>query len=93
MIGGYDLINEPVLPDGISSMDLRELYINITNAIREVDQNHIIYVEGIVFATSQSFSLNVIKIFPAFPMYIIVLVSSSILYTPGVVGRFLRKFC
>ncbi len=51
LIGGYDLINEPVLPDGISSMDLRELYIDITNAIREVDQNHIIYVEGNWYGT------------------------------------------
>ena len=51
LIGGYDLINEPVLPDGISSMDLRELYIDITNAIREVDQNHIIYIEGNWYGT------------------------------------------
>ena len=26
LIGGYDLINEPVLPDGISSMDHRVIY-------------------------------------------------------------------
>ncbi|MFL3008125.1 MAG: cellulase family glycosylhydrolase [Candidatus Neomarinimicrobiota bacterium] len=51
LIGGYDLINEPVLPDGVSSMELRELYINITNAIRAVDQNHILFVEGNWYGT------------------------------------------
>ena len=44
-IGGYDLINEVNwdLPGGV---DLRDLYVRITDAIREVDQNHIIYIEG-----------------------------------------------
>ncbi len=51
LIGGYDLINEPVLPDGISSEDLRELYIDITNSIREVDTNHLLFIEGNWYAT------------------------------------------
>lgn len=51
LIGGYDLINEPVLPEGISTNDLRELYIDITNAIREVDTNHIIFIEGNWYGT------------------------------------------
>ena len=51
LIGGYDLINEPVLPDGVSSTDLRELYIDITNTIREVDTNHIVFIEGNWYAT------------------------------------------
>ena len=51
LIGGYDLINEPVLPDGISTMEMRELYIDITNAIRAVDQNHILFVEGNWYGT------------------------------------------
>ena len=51
LIGGYDLINEPVLPDGVSSTDLRQLYIDITNTIREVDTNHIIFIEGNWYAT------------------------------------------
>ena len=51
LIGGYDLINEPVLPDGISSEDLRELYIDITNVVREVDTNHIVFIEGNWYAT------------------------------------------
>ena len=51
LIGGYDLINEPVLPDGVSSTDLRQLYIDITNTIREVDTNHIVFIEGNWYAT------------------------------------------
>ena len=50
-IGGYDLINEPVLPDGVSSTNLRQLYIDITNTIREVDTNHIVFIEGNWYAT------------------------------------------
>lgn len=48
-IGGYDLINEVNwdLPGGVM---LRNLYIDITNAIREVDTNHIIFIEGNWFA-------------------------------------------
>ncbi|MEQ9286351.1 MAG: carbohydrate-binding protein [Cyclobacteriaceae bacterium] len=48
-IGGYDLINEPNwdLPGGLL---LRELYEDITQAIREVDSNHIIFIEGNWFA-------------------------------------------
>jgi len=55
-IGGYDLINEPnwnFTPGGnqngcseTSNAPLRKLYMDITSAIREVDQNHIIIVEG-----------------------------------------------
>ncbi len=48
-MGGYDLINEPNwdLPNGTL---LRSTYISITNAIREVDNNHIIIIEGNWFA-------------------------------------------
>lgn len=44
-IGGYDILNEPnwELPGGTL---LKQLYVDITNAIREVDTNHIIIVEG-----------------------------------------------
>jgi hypothetical protein len=45
-IGGYDLINEPVLEGGFSSSDLRQFYIEIVDSIRTVDQNHIIFIEG-----------------------------------------------
>jgi hypothetical protein len=48
-IGGYDLINEPnwELPGGTL---LRQLYGDITTAIRAVDQNHMIIIEGNWFA-------------------------------------------
>lgn len=48
-IGGYDLINEVNwdLPGGVA---LKSLYLNITNAIRAVDTNHIIFIEGNWFA-------------------------------------------
>lgn len=44
-IGGYDLINETnwTLPGGT---DLRNLFVDITTAIREVDTNHIVIIEG-----------------------------------------------
>ncbi|MEM6782310.1 MAG: cellulase family glycosylhydrolase [Bacteroidota bacterium] len=50
IIIGYDLINEPVLPDGIPASDLRELYVLITDAIRAVDTNHILFIEGNFYA-------------------------------------------
>lgn len=54
-IGGYDIINEPNWNfsgtnkngcDETLNKPLRELQINITNAIREVDKNHLIIIEG-----------------------------------------------
>jgi endoglucanase len=51
-IAGYDLINEPAWGNlGANNIDLRNLYIGITNAIRTVDTNHILFVEGNWFAT------------------------------------------
>lgn len=46
-IGGYDLINEInwTFPEGNNSQ-IRELYGRITDAIRAVDTNHIIFIEG-----------------------------------------------
>ncbi len=48
-IGGYDLINEPnwELPGGTA---LRNLYEQITDSIRTIDNNHIIFIEGNWFA-------------------------------------------
>ena len=54
LIGGYDLINEPVLPGGVSLIEFKQLYIDITQAIREVDQNHIVFVEGNWYGTDFS---------------------------------------
>ena len=50
-IGGYDLINEPNWDLGSSNEALKSLYVSITNAIREVDTNHILFIEGNWFAT------------------------------------------
>ncbi|RMF10863.1 MAG: carbohydrate-binding protein [Candidatus Neomarinimicrobiota bacterium] len=50
-IGGYDLINEPVLPSGVTTGQMRALYMRITNAIREVDTHHLLWVEGNWYAT------------------------------------------
>ena len=47
-IGGYDLINE--VNWNLGTYELRNLYIQITNAIRAVDNNHIIFIEGNWFA-------------------------------------------
>lgn len=49
-IGGYDLINEPNW-ELTGNTALRSLYVNITNAVREVDTNHILFIEGNWFAT------------------------------------------
>ena len=54
-IGGYDIINEPNWNftgtnnngcDETSNGPLRTLQVNITKAIREVDTNHLIIIEG-----------------------------------------------
>jgi len=55
-IGGYDLINETnwAFTSGgnmngcgeTNNLPLRELYVNITKAIREVDKNHLLFIEG-----------------------------------------------
>ncbi len=52
-IGGYDLINEPnwELPGNTL---LKELYVEITDSIRTVDTNHIIFIEGNWFANDFS---------------------------------------
>jgi len=52
-IGGYDLLNEVNwnLPGNVM---LRNLYEEITEAIRAVDANHIIYIEGNWFANDFS---------------------------------------
>ncbi len=61
-IGGYDLINETnwnftgtnVNGCDSSNEKLRELMIRITNAIREVDKNHILFVEGNCWANNMT---------------------------------------
>lgn len=50
-VGGYDLLNEPVLHQGVTAQEFRSLYVSIRNAIRAVDDNHIIFIEGNWYAT------------------------------------------
>ncbi|MEW6511554.1 MAG: cellulase family glycosylhydrolase [Bacteroidota bacterium] len=50
-IGGYDLLNETVWDLGPDNAPLRQLFIDITSAIRSVDTNHIIFIEGNQWAT------------------------------------------
>ncbi len=49
-IGGYDLINETNWDLPPNNQPLRDLFEDITEAIREVDTNHIIFIEGNSFA-------------------------------------------
>ena len=48
VIAGYDILNEPNWP--LDSGELRSLYMDVTAAIREVDNRHIIFIEGNWFA-------------------------------------------
>ena len=50
-IGGYDLLNEPVLPGGVTNTQLRAFYMRLTQAIRKVDPNHLVFIEGNWYAT------------------------------------------
>jgi len=45
---GYDLLNEPLLRryEGIDEADLRTLYVQLTQDIREVDPDGIMFIEG-----------------------------------------------
>ena len=51
---GYDLLNEPVLPQGYSNAYMRDFYIRLTTAIRQVDPNHMVFIEGNWYATDFS---------------------------------------
>jgi hypothetical protein len=53
-VAAYDLLNEP-LPNQYQHLyagDLRDLYRQLTSAIREVDRNHMISYEGTHWATN-----------------------------------------
>lgn len=51
-IGGYDLINEPAYDLGSNNTILWDLYKQITTAIREVDKNHVLFIEGNWYANT-----------------------------------------
>lgn len=52
VIIGYDLINEPVVPNNVPTSELRRLYSHIIAAVRPIDPHHIIFLEGNYFATT-----------------------------------------
>lgn len=52
VIIGYDLINEPVIPNSVETSELRRLYSHIIAAVRPIDPHHIIFLEGNYFATT-----------------------------------------
>jgi len=55
IIIGYDIINEPVTPDPYGSRDLARFYGQIVPAIRAIDENHILFIEGNYYATTFDF--------------------------------------
>ncbi|MCU0412468.1 MAG: cellulase family glycosylhydrolase, partial [Bacteroidetes bacterium] len=50
-IGGYDLINEPAWNFPAGNSTLRAFLVRLTDSIRTVDQNHLIFAEGNWYAT------------------------------------------
>ncbi|MGA9118067.1 MAG: cellulase family glycosylhydrolase [Bacteroidota bacterium] len=53
-IGGYDLLNETAFAFSGGNKPLRDLSVRITDSIRTVDKNHLIFVEGNWYATDFS---------------------------------------
>ena len=51
-IGGYDLLNETHWD--LAENELRNFYIDVTNEIRQHDQNHVIFIEGNGYANDFS---------------------------------------
>jgi len=49
-VGGYDLINEPNLPSDVPKEALPRLYSSMSAAIRQVDHDHVVTLEGNTFA-------------------------------------------
>lgn len=53
-VAGYDVLNEPIV--GLTGEGaLKELYEKVTKEIRDVDRNHIIFLEGSEWASRISF--------------------------------------
>jgi endoglucanase len=53
-IGGYDLLNETAWSFSSGNGPLRDLFMRITDSIRTVDRNHMIFAEGNWYATDFS---------------------------------------
>ncbi len=52
IIIGYDLLNEPVTPDGYGANDLLRFHTDIIPEIRAIDENHILFINGNYFSTT-----------------------------------------
>lgn len=52
IIIGYDLLNEPVTPGGYDNLDLARFYSRLVDAVRDIDSNHILFIEGNYWATT-----------------------------------------
>ncbi|PAP77129.1 cellulase family glycosylhydrolase [Rubrivirga marina] len=50
LVIGYDIINEPVLPEGVTRAELRDFYVRSRDAIRAIDPHHVLFIEGDFFA-------------------------------------------
>jgi len=50
LVIGYDFINEPVLPEGVTRAELRALYVRLTDAVRAIDPHHVLFIEGDFYA-------------------------------------------
>jgi hypothetical protein len=51
-IGGYDILNEPLISVQSEQWKLKDLYQTITTEIRSVDTNHLLFFEGNWYASS-----------------------------------------
>jgi hypothetical protein len=51
-VGGYDILNEPLISAQSEQWKLKDLYQAITNEIRTVDTNHLLFFEGNWYASS-----------------------------------------
>ena len=52
IIIGYDLLNEPVTPDGYGAEDVLKFHADLIPEIRAIDQNHILFINGNYFSTT-----------------------------------------
>ncbi|MCG8373113.1 MAG: cellulase family glycosylhydrolase [Balneolales bacterium] len=52
IIIGFDLLNEPVTPDGYGAEDVLRFHTDLIPEIRSVNENHILFINGNYFSTT-----------------------------------------
>lgn len=52
IIIGYDLLNEPVTPDGYGADDVLRFHTDLIPEIRKIDENHILFINGNYYSTT-----------------------------------------